>query len=90
MKDCAYVKVILTSVAFASLLTTALSSTAMADVRLLQQEAGMLRLAYTPDRAGTPDCGHKALIGIPPQGDVSLSVVRTTVSHAATAGPGVA
>jgi len=82
--------VTLNFVAFASLLVTALSSTAMADVRLLRQEAGLLRLAYTPDRAGTPGCQHKVLIGIPLQGDVSLSVVRTTVAHAPTAGPAVA
>ena len=80
-------KVNLNSVFIASLLATTLLSTAMADVRLLRQEPGMLRLAYTADRAETSGCDHKVLIGIPLQGDVTLSVVRTTVSPTVTAGP---
>ena len=69
--------------------TLFVTSAATADVRLLQQRADLLRLAYRPDAEGvaTPPCAHKILVGIPPKGDVSLSVVETVLTPSATSGP---
>jgi len=66
----------------AALLSAILATTAIADVRVVQQREDLLRLAYESDTANsaTPPCLHKALVGIPLQGEVTLSVVRTKTS----------
>ncbi len=69
-------------ITMAALLSAVLSTAAIADVRLIQQREDLLRLAYKRDATNpaTPPCVHKALVGIPPEGEVTLSVVRAETS----------
>lgn len=70
-------------------LLMALSPSADAEgLRLLQQRAAMLRIEYVPERDGAGGCAGKAVVGIPPRGQLSMTVIEATPAPSSSA-PGV-